>query len=157
LIGGGYHIHHFWFGLAMLVIGGWTGISYQNERSDRFASVIFGAGGGLVGDEVGLLLTFGEYWTGITYTFIIVVSSVAVIVILFSTYSETIRSEFNTFLIGDFGFYFGVFLTVVSTAFLIEAENMITIIILSVLALTGLVIILGHLIRAHYWFRIRQK
>jgi hypothetical protein len=46
---------------------------------------------------------------------------------------------------------------VVSTAFLIEAENMITIIILSVLALTGLVIILGHLIRAHHWFRIRQK
>ena len=109
LIGGGYHIHHFWFGLAMLVIGGWLGISYQNNRSDRFASVIFGAGGGLVGDEVGLLLTFGEYWTGITYRFIIVVSSVAAVAILCNTYHKILRNEFYEFLIGDFGFYFGVF------------------------------------------------
>jgi hypothetical protein len=152
LIGGGYHIHHFWFGLAMLVIGGWLGISYQNDRSDRFASVIFGAGGGLVGDEVGLLLTFGEYWTGITYTFIIVVSSVAAVAILFNTYQKIIRNEFYNFLIGDFGFYFGVFLTTVSTAFLIEADNITTIVILSVLAVAGFLIVLAHLIRAHHWF-----
>jgi hypothetical protein len=152
LIGGGYHIHHFWFGLAMLVIGGWLGISYQNNRSDRFASVIFGAGGGLVGDEVGLLLTFGEYWTGITYTFIIVVSSVAAVAILFNTYHKIIRNEFYEFLIGDFGFYFGVFLTTVSAAFLIEADNFTTIVILGVLAITGFLIVLTHLIRAHHWF-----
>jgi hypothetical protein len=126
LIGGGYHIHHFWFGLAMLVIGGWLGISYQNDRSDRFASVIFGAGGGLVGDEVGLLLTFGEYWTGITYTFIIIVSSVAAVAILFNTYQKTIRNEFDHFLIGHFGFYIGVFLTTVSAAFLIARAWMST-------------------------------
>lgn len=66
LVNSGYHIHHFWFGLAMLAIGGWVGISYQDERANRIAAIIFGSGGGLIGDEVGLLLTFGDYTTGIT-------------------------------------------------------------------------------------------
>ena len=149
LISGGYHIHHFWFGLTMLVIGGWLGISYQNERSDRFASVIFGAGSGLVGDEVGLLLTLGDYWTEITYTFIILVSSVAGVAILFSIYSKIIRIEFDNFLTRDFGFYFGVFLTTVSIAFFLEADNVLTMIILSVLSITGFLIVLAHLIHAH--------
>ncbi|HML02489.1 MAG TPA: hypothetical protein VK487_03845, partial [Candidatus Bathyarchaeia archaeon] len=51
----GLHIHHFWFGLVLLVVGGWLGISYENERIDRVAAILFGAGGGLVADEVGLL------------------------------------------------------------------------------------------------------
>jgi hypothetical protein len=54
LISGNYHIHHFWFGIAMLAIGGWLGISYTSERTDRLAAILFGAGGGLIGDEVGL-------------------------------------------------------------------------------------------------------
>jgi hypothetical protein len=141
----------------MLVIGGWLGIGYQNERSDRFASVIFGAGSGLVGDEVGLLLTFGEYWTGITYTFIIIVSSIAGVAILLSIYSKIIRTEFDRFMAGDFGFYFGVFLATVSFAFLSEADAIITIIILSVLSVTGILIVLAHLIRSHWSPRLVTK
>ncbi len=53
LIGGEYHIHHFWYGLALLAIGGWLGISYENERINRLAEILYGAGGGLIGDEVG--------------------------------------------------------------------------------------------------------
>ena len=68
----GLHIHHFWYGLAILAIGGWLGISVEDERLNRVAAILFGAGGGIIGDEVGLLLTLGEYWTEITYTFIIV-------------------------------------------------------------------------------------
>jgi len=68
LIRGDYHIHHFWFGIAMLAIGGWIGISYHSERIDRLAAILFGAGGGLIGDEVGLLLTLSAhaYWAEIT-------------------------------------------------------------------------------------------
>ena len=149
LIGGGYHIHHFWFGLAMLVIGGWLGISYQNERMDRSASIIFGVGCGLVGDEVGLLLTFGDYWTGITYAFIMMVSSLAAVAILFSTYSPIIRNEFDNFVAGNFSSYFGVFLMTVSAAFLSETDNILTLIILSGLCVTGVFIVVAHLLRAH--------
>ena len=53
----GYHIHHFWYGLAMLVVSGWLGISIEDERINRVAASLFGAGGGLVGGEIGLLLT----------------------------------------------------------------------------------------------------
>src|SRR5512136_3116855 len=77
LTGGGYHIHHFWYGLLMVVIGGWLGISYRSERVDRVAAIIFGAGGGIIGDEVGLLLTLGDYWTEATYTLIVIFLAVA--------------------------------------------------------------------------------
>lgn len=32
LISSGIHIHHFWFGLALLAIGGWLGISNTDSR-----------------------------------------------------------------------------------------------------------------------------
>src|SRR5947209_18557572 len=60
LVTSGLHVHHFWYGLAMLAVGGWLGINYQAERIDRMAAVLFGAGGGLIGDEIGLLVTFGN-------------------------------------------------------------------------------------------------
>jgi hypothetical protein len=44
LVGGGYHIHHFWFGLVMLALGGWLGINYTGDRLDRFAATIYGLG-----------------------------------------------------------------------------------------------------------------
>jgi hypothetical protein len=61
LITSGIHIHHFWFGIALVAVGGWLGISYNDEETSRVASILFGAGGGLIVDEVGLLLTFGNY------------------------------------------------------------------------------------------------
>jgi len=149
LISRGYHIHHFWFGLAMLIIGGWLGISYRDERSDRFASIVFGAGSGLVGDEIGLLLTLGDYWTEITYTFMILVSSIAATVILFMRYSKAIHAEFDRFLVRDLGFYSGIFLAAISAAFFFEAYNIITIVILIVLSAIGLFIVLAHWILVH--------
>jgi hypothetical protein len=50
LISVDYHIHHFWYGIALLAVGGWLGISYQSEKIDRLAAILFGAGGGLIGD-----------------------------------------------------------------------------------------------------------
>jgi hypothetical protein len=51
-------------GIALLAIGGWLGISYDDKETNRVASILYGAGGGLIVDEVGLLLTFNNYWTG---------------------------------------------------------------------------------------------
>jgi len=45
LVNNSLHIHHFWFGLAMLAIGGWLGISYVDERTNRLAAILFGLGG----------------------------------------------------------------------------------------------------------------
>src|SRR5437762_10426728 len=61
VVRGGIHFHHFWYGLAMVVSTGWLGITLSNERMGRNLAIIFGLGAGLIGDEVGLLLTFGDY------------------------------------------------------------------------------------------------
>jgi len=147
LIGGGFHIHHFWYGLAMLAMGGWLGISYHSERIDRVAAILFGAGGGLIGDEVGLLLTFGNYWTEITYTFVIIFLTFASMLTLLSKYSKTIRTEFTEFLSSNASLYFGVFLAAVSIAFITETDNITIIAVSSVLTITACFIILAYFIQ----------
>jgi hypothetical protein len=67
----GIHFHHFWYGLAMVVSTGWLGISLSNERLSRNLAIIFGLGAGLIGDEVGLLLTFGDYTSSLTEIFFV--------------------------------------------------------------------------------------
>jgi len=136
----------------MLAIGGWLGISYNDERINRLAAILFGAGGGLIGDEVGLLLTFGNYWTGITYTFVIIFLTFASILILLSKYSKIIRIEFAQFLSSDASLYFGVFLAAVSIAFIMETDNITIITVSSVFTIMACVIILAYFIQ-----RIRTR
>jgi hypothetical protein len=148
----GLHIHHFWFGLALLVVGGWLGISYENERVDRVASILFGAGGGLVADEVGLLLTFRNYWTNITYTLVIILVTLAFMLILLTTYWRVIRQEFSEFSKSNVGLYSGVFLAVISIAFILDTHNAIIITTFSVLEVVAFVVISAYFVQ-----RIKRK
>ena len=147
LVHNGLHIHHFWFGLALLVVGGWLGISYENERVDRVAAILFGAGGGLVADEVGLLLTFRNYWTDITYTLVITLITLAIMLILLTTYWRVIREEFAAFSKSSIGLYSGIFLAVISIAFLIDTHNAMIIGAFGLLAGVAFVIILAYLVQ----------
>jgi len=147
LISGNYHIHHFWYGLAMLAIGGWLGISLQSERTDRLAAILFGAGGGLIGDEVGLLLTFENYWAEITYTFIVTFLTFASMLILVKRYYRLIRTEFTQFLRSNASLYVGVFLAAVSIAFIMETDNPTIITVSSVLTAVALVVILAYFVQ----------
>ena len=147
LISGDYHVHHFWYGIAMLAIGGWIGISVENERLNRVAAILFGAGGGLIGDEIGLLLTFGNYWTEITYTFVIIFLTFASMLILLNKYHKLIRTEFTQFLRSNASLYFGVFLAAVSIAFILETDNAAVIVVSSAFAVIACVIILAYFIQ----------
>lgn len=146
LITGDYHIHHFWYGLALLAVGGWIGISYQSERIDRLAAILFGAGGGLVGDEVGVLLTLSAhaYWAEVSYTFLIAFLTFVSMAILVNRYRKLIRVEFAQFLRSNASLYFGVFLVAVSVAFIFETDNMLVMGIFSVLTVTACLIILAY-------------
>jgi hypothetical protein len=148
----GLHIHHFWFGIAMLAIGGWLGISYTSERTDRLAAILFGAGGGLIGDEVGLLLTLENYWAEITYTFIIIVLTFASMIILANRYHKLIRTEFTEFLRSNASLYISVFIAAVSIAFILETDNKTIITVSSAFAIIACIIILAYFIQ-----RIRTK
>lgn len=125
MIGEGIHLHHFWYGIALLAIGGWLGISYSDERIDRLAAILYGAGGGLIGDEVGLLLNFTDYWTELTYTLVITFVAIVSILILVFRYSRTILKEFVEFSGSNTSLYVGVFLAVVSAAFILQTDDII--------------------------------
>ncbi len=71
VVRGGIHFHHFWYGLAMVVASGWTGIELGDARIGRLLAIVFGLGAGLIGDEVGLLLTFGDYYSSLTEVFFV--------------------------------------------------------------------------------------
>lgn len=153
LISGSYHIHHYWYGLIILAIGGWLGISYENERINRVAAILFGAGGGIIGDEVGLLLT-SEYWTGITFTFLMIFLAFASILILLFRFSRIILNEFSQFFRSQTSFYLGVFLATISVAFILETNDIAVMIASIVLTMIGLTIIL---LCSIHRFRTRKK
>lgn len=144
LVGNGLHIHHFWFGIIMLAIGGWLGISYNEERIDRLAAVIYGAGGGLIGDEVGLLLTFGNYWDDITYTILVVFLVSAFTSIVFMRYHETILSEIRGFTRNKASLYLGVFLAAISMAF-ITSDNSFLVAVSVTMAIIAWAVIIAYL------------
>ena len=152
----GFHIHHFWFGVALLAIGGWLGISYESERVNRVAAILFGAGGGLIGDEVGLLLTFENYWTDLTYTLVIIFLALASILIIVARYWQSISTEFTGFLKSNASLYAGVFLFAVAVAFILQTRNSIVITASGIVAVVGLVTILAYFVQ-HIITRRQKK
>jgi hypothetical protein len=153
-VAGSIHIHHFWYGIAMLALGGWLGINYNDLRITRLAAVMFGAGGGLIGDEIGLLLTLesANYWAGVTFTFVIIFTSVASILILVNIYRTVIRREFSEFLGSSASFYFSVLLAAISVGFVFETDNFIVNIASTVSTIIGVIIALSYVIQ-----RLRKK
>src|SRR5260370_7992484 len=67
---GGIHLHHFWYGIALISVAGWMGIAWRNERLYRLYAVLYGLGAGFVGDEVGLPLKFGNYHPNLPFPFL---------------------------------------------------------------------------------------
>ena len=93
VVRGGIHFHHFWYGLAMVVSTGWLGISLSNERLSRNLAIVFGLGSGLIGDEVGLFLTFGDYTSNLTEIFFVGAIAFIILVTLLSRGRAHIEKE----------------------------------------------------------------
>jgi len=143
----GYHIHHFWYGLALLTIGGWLGINYRDDHTERVAAIIFGIGGGLVGDEIGLLVTFGDYYNELTYTFVIALLGFAFMATLFKRHGQAIITELFGFFHQNVDLYIGLFLAFLSSAFLIQSDNELVLSLSGITLLAALALILRRIIR----------
>ncbi|MBS3786674.1 hypothetical protein KGY79_00595 [Candidatus Bipolaricaulota bacterium] len=63
----GYHIHHFYFGILLIGIAGWLAIAGRTGISKEKLALVYGAGLGLLMDEIGLLLTWGNYASTLSY------------------------------------------------------------------------------------------
>jgi uncharacterized membrane protein len=133
--------------LALLVVGGWLGINYSDDYIERIAAIIFGVGGGLVGDEIGLLLTFGDYYSELTYTFVIALLAFSFMATLFKRHCKTIVAELYGFSRRHVDLYVGLFLAFVSSAYLIQSENTLVIILSTITFAVGLALIARRIIR----------
>jgi len=144
----GYHIHHFWYGLSLLAIGGWIGINYRDEHTDRIAAIIFGTGGGLVGDEIGLLVTLGNYYSELTYTFVISLLAFATLMTLFKRHGRAIATEIYGSFRQNIDLYIGLLLAFLSSAFLLQSDNPWVITASGITFLIGLALIVMYI--THY-------
>jgi amino acid transporter len=114
---GGIHLHHFWYGLGLIAAAGWMGIAWRNERLYRLYAVLYGLGAGFVGDEVGLLLTFNNYQSELTYLFFIAAISFVIIATLFLRYRAQLKDELLKLTFLERLAMIGVFLTGFSVFF----------------------------------------
>jgi membrane protein insertase Oxa1/YidC/SpoIIIJ len=114
---GGIHLHHFWYGLALIAVAGWMGIAWRNERLYRLYAVLYGLGAGFVGDEVGLLLTFNNYQSELTYLFFIAAISFVIVATLFIRYRTQLQEELLKLSFRERLAMIGVFLTGFSVFF----------------------------------------
>lgn len=137
---GGIHFHHFWYGIALISIAGWMGIAWRNERLYRVYALLYGLGAGFVGDEVGLLLTFGNYQSELTYQFFIAAISFVIIATLLLRYRGQLETELLKLSFRERVFMIGIYLTGFSIFFFFLSSNVSLVGI--PLALAGLGVIL---------------
>ncbi len=114
VVTGGIHFHHFWYGLTMVVVAGFLAIVSDHPQFVRVYAIVFGLGAGLIGDEVGLLLTLGNYQSGLTYVFFVGVISFAGLAFLFYRYRTELRKGILSLGRGERTTYLGVFVAGVS-------------------------------------------
>jgi len=84
----GYRIHHFFYGIGVLIIGGWLGHIRNGRLLTKISASLYGIGVGLIVDEFGLLLTFGDYWAAQSYLFFVVISVFFLITLVSEAYSQ---------------------------------------------------------------------
>ena len=106
----GIHFHHFWYGLTMMGVAGWLGIVDNDEKLARVYAVVFGVGAGFVGDEVGLLLTGDDYYSELTFEFLIAALAFIILVALMVRYRKQILEEVFQLSRGERLTHVGVFL-----------------------------------------------
>src|SRR3989475_9983261 len=113
----GIHFHHFWYGLAMMGVAGWLGIVDNDEKFARVYAVVFGVGVGFVGDEVGLLLTFDDYYSELTFEFLVAAVAFLILVALMIRYRKQIKKNLLGLSRREQLRWGGVFLVFFSTIF----------------------------------------
>jgi hypothetical protein len=88
-----------------------------------------------------------DYWTGVTYTLIIIFLTLVSMLVLLFRYSRAITAELSELTQSRASIYFGIFLAVVSMAVILETENIIVMIVSGALTAVSCLIILSYLVQ----------
>ena len=141
----GIHFHHFWYGIALMGVAGWLAITWKSERLDRVYAVMYGLGAGFIGDEVGLLLTFGNYQSELTFDFFIGTISASILLLLVLRYRALLAKEISYLMTREGLTLLGVFLA--GFSFILFAFGSIS--FGTPLALVGIIVILREVFTKH--------
>lgn len=87
----GYHVHHFYFGVLLIGFAGWAAIVDVAWLSRRQMALVYGVGLGLFMDEVGLLLTWGDYYSSLTYLLSLFLAGLFLNLVFFPDFWRTMR------------------------------------------------------------------
>jgi hypothetical protein len=109
VVSGGIHFHHFWYGIVLVAVSGGLALAFRGDVLHRALAVAYGAGLGLIGDEVGLLLTFGDYHSMLTYEVVLGASAVVLMAVLLLVYRRELEEDFLGLGMGERMFHFGIF------------------------------------------------
>lgn len=132
----GIHFHHFWYGLALIAIAGWLGIARPSERLSRVYATVYGLGAGFIGDEVGLLLTFGDYYSELTYISLVAAVSFILLAMLLLRYGDRVVRDVFSISSAEKVFHLGIFLVGFSAIFFAFGLNLQGVVV----ALAGLIV-----------------
>ena len=126
-------------------IAGWLAITWKSERLDRAYAVMYGLGAGFIGDEVGLLLTLGNYQSELTYDFFIGAISASTLLLLVIRYRLVLKKEVLYLMTREGLALLGVFVT--GFSFILFAFGSLS--FGTPLALVGIVVILREVLVRH--------
>ena len=93
LIIGGLHIHHFFYGITLLCIGGWIALNYRQKGLKKVAAFFYGVGLGFFMDEVGFLLTWGEYRSSLSYALALLTGVIFLNAVYFADFWKEVRQN----------------------------------------------------------------
>lgn len=93
----GYHIHHLYIGIVLIALAGWFSITRTEFINRKDNALIYGIGLGLFMDEIGLLLSWGDYWHSTTYLLSLLLGGVFLNIIFFPDFWKDLRSHLGEF------------------------------------------------------------
>lgn len=95
----GYHIHHFYFGMVVLSIGGLIALLTNHKVVLRISSILIGTGIGLFADEIGLLLNCTSTNRQCAYYFpdtFDIIGSITLAIISFMVLADLIEKSYES-------------------------------------------------------------
>lgn len=134
----------------MVAVAGWLGIAWKRtENLDRIYAVLYGLGAGFIGDEVGLLLTFGNYYSELTLVFFVIAISFSILITLLVSNRNQVERDFLKLRHEERLTQIGIFVAGFSTIFLAFGSFSIGFVLVGI----GVALALAGWVRRRLWAR----
>jgi len=91
LIIDGFTIHHSYIGIFLVAITGFLLLAFKGDEA--IIAVFYGLGLGLIVDEFGFLVSWGNYWNRLSYDLLIIVSLVILSLIFFEDFWKKFKKK----------------------------------------------------------------